>query len=243
MNEGISKELDNSVEGINKEMEKGIEGAEVVKTNPEQNVGDSVKSAQDEMDSAVEALKKDTAEKLAKLENIEETFKSLNEVREKFGTLISSLGNCGFNGSEFMITSSSKGARGPEGSASIDLKLGLQQAQDLFESLKNQMENVNSAPVNDNEERVKYYGEKTELSKARKEFGTLVAKNIMTNFSQDYKGLGPKVLLLTTSEGERGPSGNAAVDMAISMEDAKSLFESLGESIQVMNKELEETSK
>jgi hypothetical protein len=61
MNEGINKD-----EIVNK-----TEGAEVVKANSEQSIGDSVKSAQAEMDKAVEELKKDTAEKLAKLENNE----------------------------------------------------------------------------------------------------------------------------------------------------------------------------
>jgi hypothetical protein len=179
---------------------------------------------------------------VSKVEEIE-IFKSLKEVREKFGTLISKIGTgTGFHDEAevpyFMITTTSKGSRGPEGSAFIDIKLGAEQAQKLFNDLKSRMEDINKMPATENV-RDKYYGEKTELAKARDEFGTLSIKNVMANAFDDYKGLGPKVLLITTAEGKRGPKGDAPIDMAISAEDAKELYKKLEEDMDAINKRLE----
>ncbi len=222
-------------EGIEEteQVEENFEVANEVLT-PAAEIGEVIATASTEMENALTDAKEEIKSVESGLE-----YQSLTEVRDKFGTLISKLGSgTGFHAESFdpyfMIISTSKGSRGDEGGAFIDLNLEPKQAKDLLESLGRIMEDIDGiteTPAAEGAPREKrYMGEKTELSKARDEFGTLKVSKISANVFEDYKGLGPKVVLLTTSEGKRGPKGTAPIDMAISIDDAKKLFAILTES-------------
>lgn len=223
-------------------IEKG--GIEVVGVQPEQSIGDIIVDANEQMESALKGAQKEISNVEGELK-----YKSLMEVREKFGTLISKLGTSYFRedpeGGYFMITTQSEGMRGPKGSAPIDMKLNALQAKELYEDLKRKMDDINKLPPTlpaqpKTHEELVARDSNNELKQARDEFGTLSpVKGIMVSAFEDHRGLGPKVLLFSMQEGKRGPKGSAPIDMAFSAEDAKKLFETLETDINKINKTVE----
>lgn len=69
------------------------------------------------------------------------------------------------------------------------------------------------------------------LRGVREKYGTLIARpgSVGCIYHSDYRGLGDKVLIITTSEGIRGGGGEAFIDIALSVEDARQIFEVLKE--------------
>ncbi len=73
---------------------------------------------------------------------------------------------------------------------------------------------------------------KNPLEEVREKFGTLLSESATSVFHKDYREKGDRIVLCTESEGIRGESGKAPIDIALTPEAAKRLKDSLEASLQ-----------
>lgn len=177
-----------------------------------------------------------------------ENFESLKKFREEAGTLNArQFQAIGFNGEKFMITTASESIRNKDemGLGYIDVALNAAQSKKLYESLKKFKEDIDKIPAEEKEglsyDEISRIDD-SKMSQARKEFGTLSVDGNGINtvvHDDDYRGLGPKVLLIMEALGSRGPEGAASIDIAMSAEDAKNLLARLEEDMNSIEKALQ----
>ncbi len=68
----------------------------------------------------------------------------------------------------------------------------------------------------------------TKLTTVRDEFGTLISEVADVVYHRSYRNTGERFVLCTTSHGIRGDQDPAFIDIALSKEDAKIIYDKLG---------------